>query len=53
MKMMENDVKERTERKKKSIAAATLLKEEGNREFKEGNYEKAADFYSQVPILHL
>ena len=48
MDMMEKDIQERNERRKKNSAEATRIKDLGNEQFKEGNYEKAVELYSQV-----
>lgn len=48
MKAMEADAKERAQRRKVNEQAANKLKEEGNEEFKSGNYEKAVELYSKV-----
>ena len=48
MDMMEKDIQERNERRKKNSTEATRIKDLGNEQFKEGNYEKAVELYSQV-----
>ena len=48
MKMMEQDVRERAERRKASEKIAVKLKDEGNELFKEGDYQKAVDKYVEV-----
>ena len=48
MSIMEQDAKERYERRKQNYKIADGLKEKGNEEFKNGNNEKAIDFYTQV-----
>lgn len=45
---LEQDAQERYERKKKMTKLANELKEKGNKEFKEKNYEKAIEYYTQV-----
>lgn len=45
---LEKDAQDRFERKKKMKILANELKEKGNNEFKDRNYEKAIDYYSQV-----
>ncbi|XP_064601805.1 tetratricopeptide repeat protein 12-like isoform X1 [Liolophura sinensis] len=52
MKAMEDDAKERAQRRKVNEKAATKLKEEGNEEFKSGNYEKAVELYSKALNKH-
>ena len=51
MQAMEADVAERSARKKESKRAATLLKDEGNKEYGAGNYEAAIEFYTQVSCV--
>ncbi|XP_057306364.1 tetratricopeptide repeat protein 12-like isoform X2 [Hydractinia symbiolongicarpus] len=46
MKDIENDAKERTERKKQNKEKATVLKEKGNVYFKEKHYKEAIDCYT-------
>lgn len=48
MAAMEQDAKERTERKRESEKEANSLKERGNTEFRSGNYEEAVKLYTQV-----
>ena len=48
MKAMENDAQERFKRKQEREKVAKGLKEKGNEEFRQGNYEAALDFYTQV-----
>ena len=45
---MEQDCRERYERKKASEKEALALKELGNKEFQKENYKKAIDFYTEV-----
>ena len=48
MKALEEDAQERFKRKRAREKVAEGLKEKGNEEFRQGNYEKALDFYTQV-----
>ena len=48
MKMMEQDAKERYERKKRDEKLAMQQKDLGNEEFKKGNYHQAVEYYSEV-----
>ena len=48
MKALEEDAQERYKRKQEREKVAAGLKEKGNEEFRQGNYEKALDFYTQV-----
>ena len=48
MRMMEQDANERYERKKENKKKSDKLKLKGNEEFKNGNYEKAIEFYTEV-----
>jgi len=48
MNIMEKDAKERFERRNQNYKIADYLKEKGNLEFKNGNNEKAIEFYTQV-----
>ena len=48
MRMMERDAEERYARRKKNEKLAMEQKDLGNEEFKNGNYEKAVEFYSEV-----
>ena len=50
MAVMEADAQARTERKKKARDEATAIKEMGNKEFQQGKYEKAVEYYTQVQI---
>ncbi len=59
MAIMEQDAKERYERRKKNYKQADELKLKGNEEFKLENFEKALEFYTQAiqivrdnPILY-
>jgi len=45
---MEEDCRERSERKKLREAEANVLKEEGNKEFSAGHFENAIKLYTQV-----
>ncbi|CAL1533745.1 unnamed protein product [Lymnaea stagnalis] len=48
MAAIEADAKERSERKKEREQIANKLKEQGNAEFRQGNYQKALEFYDQA-----
>lgn len=48
MAAMEADAKERSERKKEREKIANKLKDQGNTEFKQGNYKEALQFYDEV-----
>ena len=48
MAAMELDAKERATDKKRRMKIAMELKDEGNQEFKQGNFEKALEFYDKV-----
>ena len=52
MKMMEQDAKERYERKKRDEKLAMQQKDLGNEEFKKGNYHHAVEYYSEVSWIH-
>ena len=45
---MEQDIKERTARRKAAEMETLKLKDLGNEEFKAGNYQKAVDLYVEV-----
>lgn len=45
---MEKDAQERYERKQKNTKLANQLKDKGNIEFQNKNYEKAIDLYTEV-----
>ena len=51
MRMMEQDANDRYERRKKNEKLAMVQKDLGNEEFKNGNYEKAVEFYSEVKMM--
>ena len=51
MKMMEQDAKERYERKKRDEKLAMQQKDLGNEEFKKGNYHQAVEYYSEVSLI--
>ena len=60
MAAMEQDVKEREQRRQQKKKKATELKDKGNIEFNAGNFEKAVDYYTEVstvcsftPTLHV
>ena len=48
MAAMEKDAEERYQRKKQSEKEAMVIKEKGNTAFKEGDYEGAVKYYSEV-----
>nr|KAI8743935.1 tetratricopeptide repeat protein 12-like [Biomphalaria glabrata] len=48
MAAMEADAKERAERRKERETTANTLKEQGNAEFKQGNFQKALELYNQA-----
>ncbi|XP_055860826.1 tetratricopeptide repeat protein 12-like isoform X2 [Biomphalaria glabrata] len=48
MAAMEADAKERAERRKERETTANTLKEQGNTEFKQGNFQKALELYNQA-----
>ena len=48
MSAMEADAQARNERKKKAREEATAIKEMGNKDFQEGDYDKAVEYYTQV-----
>lgn len=48
MAALEQDAKERGERRRKNDAEANRLKEKGNEVYQKGNYSEAADYYSQA-----
>ena len=48
MKALEDDAQDRFRRKQARQKVANGLKEKGNEEFRQGNYESAMEFYSQV-----
>ena len=50
MKVLEADAKDRAKRRHEREKIANGLKEKGNTEFKQGNYEQALDFYTQVNV---
>nr|XP_054760270.1 tetratricopeptide repeat protein 12-like [Lytechinus pictus] len=52
MKAVERDAAERAERRKEAKKRATEWKDKGNVEFKEGNYEKAIEHYTEG-LAHL
>ena len=51
MKVLEVDAEERARRRMDNMAHADRLKQSGNAEFKEGRYEKAVEYYSEVSSL--
>ncbi len=51
LSVLESDAKERYERRKLNTKLANELKDKGNVEFQNGNYEKAIEFYSEVSYL--
>lgn len=52
MKVVEADAKERAKRKKERMKVAEGYKEKGNNEFRQGNFETALDWYTQVCIIY-
>jgi hypothetical protein len=50
MAAMEADANERYERRKLREKEAQVIKEQGNQAFKDGDFEKALDFYNQVSL---
>ena len=50
MRMMEQDANERFERKKENKKKSDKLKLKGNEEFKNENYEKAIEYYTEVNL---
>ncbi len=46
--MMETDAEERHRRRKQAEEEAAEIKELGNKEFQQGNYQKAVEYYSAV-----
>ena len=59
MKSMEEDCRERTERRKKNKEEAEEIKERADKEFNKGNYQKLVELYNEVsfflyflPFLH-
>ncbi|KAK0053257.1 tetratricopeptide repeat protein 12 [Biomphalaria pfeifferi] len=48
MAAMEADAKDRAERRKERETTANTLKEQGNAEFKQGNFQKALELYNQA-----
>jgi hypothetical protein len=53
MAAMEADANERYERRKLREKEAQVIKEQGNQAFKDGDFEKALDFYNQVSLHSL
>lgn len=51
MRMMEQDANERFERKKENKKKSDKLKLKGNEEFKNENYEKAIEYYTEVNLI--
>ncbi len=45
---LEADAEDRQKRKQQARLEATAIKDKGNKEFKEGNYEKAVEYYTQA-----
>ena len=52
MQAVERDAAERSQRRKEAKERATEWKDRGNVEFKEGNYEKAIEHYTEG-LTHL
>ena len=48
MAVMEQDAQERGERRQKARKEAEIIKEEGNKYFKDGEYTRAVQLYTQV-----
>ena len=48
MAIMEQDCNERAQRRKKTESDASYLKEKGNEQFNEGNFENAIELYNEV-----
>lgn len=48
MEIMERDANERYQRKLETQKLANELKEKGNKEFQNKNYQKAFDYYTEV-----
>ena len=48
MKALEDDAQDRFRRKQARQKVANGLKEKGNEEFRQGKYEEALEFYTQV-----
>lgn len=48
LKAMELDAEERYKRKQENLRLSNELKEKGNVEYQNKNYEKAIEFYSEV-----
>ena len=48
MKALEDDAQDRFRRKQARQKVANSLKEKGNEEFRQGKYEEALEFYTQV-----
>ena len=48
MQVMEQDAKERQERRRENKRKAEVLKQKGNAEFAQKNYQKAIEYYTEV-----
>ncbi len=48
MSALEADAENRRKRKQQATLEASAIKDMGNQEFKEGNYEKAVEYYTLV-----
>ena len=48
MQIMEQDANERAQRKQENRRKAELLKQKGNAEFSQKNFQKAIEFYTEV-----
>jgi len=48
MQVMEQDAKERQERRRENKRKADVLKQKGNAEFAQKNYQKAIEYYTEV-----
>jgi tetratricopeptide (TPR) repeat protein len=51
MQVMEQDAKERQERRRENKRKAEILKQKGNVEFAQKNYQKAIEYYTEVLIF--
>ena len=48
MQVMEQDAKERQERRRENKRKAEVLKQKGNAEFAQKNFQKAIEYYTEV-----
>lgn len=51
MKALEFDANERHKRKQENLKISNELKEKGNVEYQNKNFEKAVQFYSEVKLI--